>query len=170
MKSIRHSFAVAVLFLVLPFFSGCQANLEWYVRNLSSYPVTLVLRYDMRSDKYRKNFLPLKKTKVEYKNEILKINYNTSGLLTDSLQLQAINDSVYQLVIPGESTVELSPVIPTDYNYAKNVVAEFYQGGKIYAINTTSVFEKHSNLHTAGGLTLKNLVYFDYPISKKVKW
>lgn len=170
MKPIRTPFALVFLFLVMPFFSGCQANLQWYVRNLSSHAVTLVLRYDTRTDKYRKNFLPLKKTKVDYKNELLKINYNTSALLTDSLPLRAVSDSVYQLVIPAESTVELSPVIPTDYNYAKNVVFEFYQDGKIFAINTSSVFEKHSNLHTAGGLTLKNLVYFDYPISKKIKW
>jgi hypothetical protein len=170
MKYIRNLLAVPFMLAVLFSLSGCQANLEWYVRNLSSRAVTLVLRYDTRTDKYRKNYLPLKNQKVDYKNEILKINYNTVALLTDSLPLQALNDSVYQLVIPAESTVELSQVIPTDYNYAKNVVFEFYQDGKIYAINTASVFEKHSNLHTTGSLTLKNLVYFDYPISKKVKW
>lgn len=153
----------AVLFLL----SGCKANLEWYVRNLSEKPVELILRFDTKTDKYRSKFLPLKKHKVDYKNEILKINYNTSALLTDSLQLQPINDSVYRLVIPAMSTVELTYIIPTDYGYAKNVVAEFHQDGTIYAVNTSSVFEKHSNLQTAGSLTLKNLVYYDYSAQKK---
>lgn len=170
MKHIRNTLAVPVMLVVLFLLSGCKANLEWYVRNLSGKPVELILRYDTKTDKYRSNYLPLKKRKVDYKNEILKINYNTYALLTDSLQLQPINDSVYRLVIPAMSTVELTYIIPTDYGYAKNVVAEFHQDGTIYAINTSSVFEKHSNLHTTGGLTLKNLVYFDYPISKKVKW
>lgn len=143
-------------------FSGCKANLEWYVRNLSGKEVKLVLRYETKEPANRHAFLPLKRNFVDYKQEIVKIDYITRQVLRDSLPLIQLDYSTYELTIPAGSTVELTSIIPTDYAYDRNVVAEFYQEGKVYAINTSSVFGKNSDLKTTGGMTLKNLVYYDY--------
>ena len=155
---------VAILLTTL---SGCQANLEWFVRNMSDKDVLITLRFDTNKEKYRPNKLPLKKKYVAYKTEIIKINYSTKSILNDSLTITLINENTYQILLPAKSTVELTYIIPTDYGYSTNVMAEFEQDGKIYSINSIDVFEKRSGLKNAGSLTLKNLIYYDYGQTKK---
>jgi hypothetical protein len=151
-----------VLFSGLGFLCGCQANLFWFIRNYSDQPVRLILRYDTKKIQHRKDFIPLEEKYVDYKKELLDINDNTAFLLDDSLQVKAMNDSVYEIVIPPRSTVEMSYIIPTDYNYHSNVILEFDQAGSRYSFNTMSYDEKLKNLNAYGSLFLKNLICYDY--------
>lgn len=147
---------------------GCEANLEWYARNLTDQPVTVSLHYPTQKEKYRAPFIPLKRKTVNFKKDILKIDYETSDALSDSLSIQMIDSATYQLVIPARSTVELSRIIPTDYGRSEyNVVMEFEQGGKTTTVKSTDIFTKNNPFRATGKLTLKNLVYYDYAIAKK---
>lgn len=159
--SRQRAFFFVVFFLSL-LFCGCQANIEWFVRNLSDKEVVLTLRFETKPVPYRKPAFPLKTRFVDYRPEVLKINYDTYDQLTDSLPIKTVDSTTYRIVIPAHSTLCLSRIVPTDYNDSRNVVAVFEQEGALYSLNTTSVFEKRSALHTTGTLFLKNLAYFDY--------
>jgi len=125
--------------------------------------VYLTLRYDSKNINFQKNFLPINSKFIYYKDKIVDINHDTKNILDDRLALIAVDSSTYQMSIPPKSTVELTYIIPTDYGHSgRNVAAEFNQNGKIYTIDSKSAFDKNSPLKTTGGLTLKNLVYYDY--------
>jgi hypothetical protein len=156
-----------ILFFCLFLLYGCKANLEWFVRNHTDKEVTLTLRYETKKEKYRPDFIPLKPKYVYFKREIVPINYETTYLMEDSLPIASLSDSCYQIILPARSTIELTYIVPTDYNYLPNVIAEFQQQGSLYAINTKDVFGKRSVFKTAGGFSLKNLVYYDYGKPKK---
>ena len=142
--------------------NSCSANLKWFVRNLTNKEVILILRYETNKKKDGNPFLPLKTRHLYYKNQILKIGYETANKLNDSLQISEIDNSTYEIIIPQHSTLELTQIIPTGYGQRFNVIAEFKQEGKIYSVNTISIFNKHKQFKLTGGLLLKNLVYYDY--------
>jgi len=147
---------------------GCKANLEWFVRNVTDKDVKITLRFDTKKDKYRPGKLPLKTKYLPYIKEIVKVDYLTKSILNDSLQVIPINDNTYQILLPAKSTVELTYIIPTDYGHDNiNVIAEFEQEGALYSINSIDVFKKNSGMKKTGGLTLKNLIYYDYGTTKK---
>jgi hypothetical protein len=163
MQKIRQPIALLFLFSITILLSGCQANLEWFIRNVSNKEVLLTLRYEANSTQpLRHPLLPLKNNYVDFKKEVLSINYETTHTMNDSLKIMYVNDSTYQVHIPAKSTVELTYIIPTDYGYNANTILEFNQQGHLFAINANSVFEKHTHFHTKGKGILKNLVYYDY--------
>jgi hypothetical protein len=140
--------------------------MEWFVRNCTDREVTITLRFDIKKEKNRADYIPLKKKYVPFGPLIVKINNSTSSLLADSISIQEINNATYKIVIPPNSTVELTQIIPTDYNYFTNVIIEFEQGGSKYAVNSIDAFKKRSNLNRAGSFPFKNLYYFDYKKAK----
>ncbi|MCW3070715.1 MAG: hypothetical protein JWO44_605 [Bacteroidetes bacterium] len=166
-KKSRLLFIKTIALSVILLLSGCQANLQWFLRNLTQKAVVLTLHYETKQEKYRRSYLPLREKYVSFKKEIMKIDYSTEAILDDSLPVTMTDSSTYQLVIPARSTVELTYIIPTDYGYHSNVVAILQQEGTMYSVNTSSAFDKHSPFHMAGGLTLKNLVYYDYGTTEK---
>jgi hypothetical protein len=154
---------LSVIFIfVMSLLNGCSANLNWFLRNLTNKEVILTLRYETNMKQNGASFLPLKSKHVKFKNQILKIGYETINLLSDSLKISEIDHSTYEIIIPQHSTLELTHIIPTGYGQRCNVIAEFKQDGKIYSVNTTSIFNKHKQFKMTGGLLLKNLVYYDY--------
>jgi hypothetical protein len=147
--------------------TACTANLEWFLRNISDKDVTITLRFNTKNEESRSDNLPLKTKSLAYKKEIVKIDYSTKSSLKDSLEVIPVNHYTYQIILPAGSTVELTQIIPTDFGYHTNVLAEFEQEGIKYAINSIDIFEKHNSFKRTGGLTLKNLIYFDYRGEKK---
>lgn len=162
MKTSTLIIAFFIIISGLTILNGCSANLKWFVRNLSNKEVILILSYEHTLRQNGNSFIPLKVKYVNFKNEILKIDYKTSKLLNDSLRVEAIDSLKYELIIPRQSTVDLTLIVPTDFGRHTNVVAEFKQDDRINSINTTSIFDNHKQFKMTGGLTLKNLVYYDY--------
>jgi hypothetical protein len=146
----------------LQLFCSCQINLEWFIRNISGKEVVLILRYDTKKIEYKHDFVPLKRKYISFSNEVLKINHKTAELVKDSLKIESLNDSTYKITIPPKSTVELTYIIPTDYTYKTNVIAEFYQDSSKYIINTMNFFEKDNKFKVGGNLTVRNVVYYDF--------
>jgi hypothetical protein len=162
MKPLTILLSSVIFIFVMSLLTGCSANLNWFLRNLTNKEVILTLRYETYMEKNGSSFLPLKSKHVKFKNQILKIEYETINKLNDSLKINEVNYSTYEIVIPPQSTIDITHIIPTGYGQRCNVIAEFKQDGKIYSVNTTSIFNKHKQFKMTGGLLLKNLVYYDY--------
>lgn len=147
----------------LTLFTGCQANMQWFFRNLSEEEVTMTLKFEtVKDNPYRLDHLPLRHQFVNCSHSIAAINYETENNLTDSLPIEKLAFNLYKIKIPKQCTVSLSYLIPTDYNYNINVVAALEQKGRVYALNTRDALKKHSPFQKTGTIFLKNLYYYDY--------
>ena len=165
-RATRKLFFVLILLAGLLPLSGCQYDLEWYIRNLSSKEVVLTLYYENREIKHMNSYIPLKTKYADCKRKVIDITYETAGLLDDSLEVKQINSHTYQVRIPPHTIVEGTFIIPTQprdaYYHFRNVVAVFEQDGMLTSFNSMDVFKKYSPFKSEGGFFLKNLMYFDY--------
>ena len=148
--------------------NGCSISYQWFVRNYTNKEVLITLKFETKEGDSLFIPLPIEEKVVPYNREILKINQLTNSKLKDSLQIVSINDYTYQVLLPPASTVDLTDIIPGRFAHRINVIAEFEQEGARYSINSISAFTpKHNDLKFAGGLLIRNLIYFDYGKTKK---
>lgn len=159
MKSSKYKPVLLAGFLL---FSSCSANLQWYIRNLSEKEVTLTLFYNNQKQNSIKSLYPLNIKYVPFCHSIIKIDKNTSKFLDDSLQLIMVDSLRFRVIIPKQSTVNLSSIIPTNFGNKESVWLELRQEEPIYLIDTKSALDKQKPFKTTGGSILNNLIYFDF--------
>lgn len=166
-KQLIHISATLILVIFVTVLSGCQLDMEWFVRNYSYKEVLITLRFETKKENYGQDDIPIQRKMLPYRTEIININQSTWSKLKDSLQITSENDHTYKIVLPPRSTVDLTTIIPTRFGHHTNVIAEFEQEGAKYAINSTDVFKKHGAVKMSGAFFSKGLAYYDYGKTKK---
>lgn len=141
-----------LLMLLLCFFSSCKILMFTYVRNLNPDPVILTLKIKEGTIDSHQD-IPYG---FPYTQDIIRIKKSSYKKLVDRLNYKFVDSTAISLVLPGKSTVMLSPPLRT--MGAGNILFIFKQDHKN---DTLAVTNELGRFVQSGGL-MKNLFYYDY--------